>query len=159
MKHLRVLTGCTKPCKYKKYTFIGEKHSSSFKSDYFAFSLWATSNDAFSDTEVYSIHQNWNMDMMKSKSLLYFFQVLMYPLFSLLSDICGSLGLFLGFSLMSIWDWIKAVYICLAPVVTSSSDKVNWKNEGELGYNSFLEIFIGVTCFCQKNIFQVTFVL
>ena len=41
------VTGCLKPCSYKKYVLIGEKTRTSFKSDDFTFSLWAVSNSTF----------------------------------------------------------------------------------------------------------------
>ena len=37
------VTGCKKPCKYKKYKFIGERQETEFQSGEFTFSLWAVS--------------------------------------------------------------------------------------------------------------------
>ena len=77
------ITGCMKPCKYKKYIMVGERKRTSFKSDNFTFSLWAVSKS----TEV------------KTEDLI-------YPLSSLVAEFGGTLGLFLGFSFMTLWDQI-----------------------------------------------------
>ena len=78
------ITNCMKPCKYKKYIIVGERQRTSFKSDNFTFSLWAVSKN----TEV------------KTEELI-------YPLSSLVADFGGTLGLFLGFSFMTLWDKIQ----------------------------------------------------
>ena len=51
-KDIRKLTGCLKPCKYKKYTFIGEAQTTSFQSEHYSLSLWAVSKDTWVETEV-----------------------------------------------------------------------------------------------------------
>ena len=51
-KDIRKLTGCMKPCKYKKYTFIGEAQTTSFQSQHYSLSLWAVSKDTWVETEV-----------------------------------------------------------------------------------------------------------
>ena len=51
-KDIRKQTECMKPCKYKKFTFIGEAQTTSFKSEHFSFSLWAVSKDTWLETEV-----------------------------------------------------------------------------------------------------------
>ena len=46
------LTGCTKPCSYKKYTFIGERNPSFFEwGENFVFALWAVSEKTQVQTE------------------------------------------------------------------------------------------------------------
>ena len=76
------LTGCLKPCHYKKYSYLGEKEPSLFKSgNLVSFSLWAVSDN----TRV-SIEK------------------LIYPLSSLIAEFGGTLGLFLGFSFLTLWD-------------------------------------------------------
>ena len=45
MNNIVKLTKCIKPCKYKKYSFVGGLKPSVFKSDYVAFSLWALSEN------------------------------------------------------------------------------------------------------------------
>ena len=80
---IKSMTGCQKPCSYKKYTLIGEKRRSTVQSEYFAFSLWAVSNSTMVEREE-----------------------LIYPLSSLVAEFGGTLGLFLGFSFMTLWDHI-----------------------------------------------------
>jgi hypothetical protein len=75
------LTGCMKPCYYKQYSVIGEKTSTSFQSDFFTISFWAISNDTRVKKEL-----------------------LVYPITSLVAEFGGTLGLFLGFSFMALWD-------------------------------------------------------
>ena len=77
------ITSCMKPCTYKKYILVGERTRTSFKSDNFTFSLWAVSKS----TEV------------KTEELI-------YPLSSLVAEFGGTLGLFLGFSFITLWDKI-----------------------------------------------------
>ena len=45
------LTKCIKPCKYRKYSFLGDRTPSFFQSDYVAFSLWAVSENTRVATE------------------------------------------------------------------------------------------------------------
>jgi hypothetical protein len=78
---IKELTGCTKPCSYRQYSVIGEKTSTSVKSDFFTVSFWAVSNDTKVDREL-----------------------LVYPVISLVAEFGGTLGLFLGFSFMALWD-------------------------------------------------------
>ena len=75
------LTQCIKPCKYKKYSFMGDRKPSVFKSDYVAFSLWALSENTRVATEQ-----------------------LVYPVSSLIAEFGGTLSLFLGVSFVTIWD-------------------------------------------------------
>ena len=83
------ITSCMKPCKYKKYIMVGERKRTSFKSDNFTFSLWAVSKS----TEVNK-------------------EELIYPLSSLVAEFGGTLGLFLGFSFMTLWDQIPLMGYC-----------------------------------------------
>ena len=75
------LTQCIKPCKYKKYSFVGDRKPSVFESDYVAFSLWAVSENTRVATEQ-----------------------LLYPASSLVAEFGGCLGLFLGVSFVTLWD-------------------------------------------------------
>jgi hypothetical protein len=75
------LTGCKKPCYYKRYRVIGEKRTTGFKSDFFTVSFWAVSEDTTVEKEM-----------------------LVYPLASLVAEFGGTLGIFLGFSFMALWD-------------------------------------------------------
>ena len=83
---LRELTGCKKPCKYRKYEVIGEKQPTSFQSDHFTISFWAVSNETTVWTEVP-----------------------VYPWTSLVAEFGGTLSLFLGFSFMTLWGGLKSV--------------------------------------------------
>ena len=74
-------TGCRTPCKYKKYSFLGEPYPSAFESDHYIFLLWAVSYKTRVETEE-----------------------LIYPSSSLVAEFGGTLGLFLGFSFLSLWD-------------------------------------------------------
>ena len=78
------ITSCMKPCKYMKYIIVGDRKRTSFKSDNFTFSLWAVSKSTVVKTEE-----------------------LIYPLSSLVAEFGGTLGLFLGFSFMTLWDKIQ----------------------------------------------------
>ena len=75
------LTDCMKPCYYKQYRIIGEKGLTSFPSAFFTVSVWAVSNDTKVEKEL-----------------------LVYPVTSLVAEFGGTLGLFLGFSFMALWD-------------------------------------------------------
>jgi hypothetical protein len=44
LKKIAELTGCMKPCYYKKYQVLGEKIPTASKSDLFTFSFWAVSD-------------------------------------------------------------------------------------------------------------------
>ena len=78
------LTGCKKPCKYRKYEVIGGKQPTSFQSEHFTLSFWAVSNETTVWTEVP-----------------------VYPWTSLVAEFGGTLGLFLGFSFMTVWGGLK----------------------------------------------------
>ena len=79
---IRNMTGCKKPCKYKKYNFLVDPTSNSaYKSDHFVFSLLAVSYKTNVETEK-----------------------LIYPSSSLVAEFGGTLSLFLGVSFISIWD-------------------------------------------------------
>ena len=45
------ITGCRKPCQYKKYIFLGDPYPSAFKSDDHIFSLWVVSDKTRVETE------------------------------------------------------------------------------------------------------------
>ena len=75
------LTNCIKPCKYKKYSLLGDRKPSVFPTEDVAFSLWAVSENTRVATEQ-----------------------LVYPLSSLIAEFGGTLSLFLGVSFVTIWD-------------------------------------------------------
>ena len=45
------ITGCRKPCQYKKYIFLGDPYPSAFNSDDHIFSLWVVSDKTRVETE------------------------------------------------------------------------------------------------------------
>ena len=83
---IRQITGCRKPCKYKRYSFLGDPFPSAFESEHPFFALWAVSNKTKVETEE-----------------------LVYPSSSLVAELGGTLGLFLGFSFISLWDKLGAL--------------------------------------------------
>ena len=80
------ITGCRKPCRYRRYSFLGEPSPSAFESEHYIFALWAVSNKTKVETEE-----------------------LIYPSSSLVADFGGTLSLFLGFSFISLWDKLGAL--------------------------------------------------
>ena len=103
LSKIKELTGCLKPCRYKKYTFIGERNPSTFlEPGYFLVSLWAVSEKTQVKTEQ-----------------------LIYPLAYLVAEFGGILGLFLGFSFISLWDNIQILkYGC--QIVNRFEDYTNY---------------------------------
>ena len=81
LNNMAKLTNCIKPCKYKKYSLLGDRKPSVFPTDDVAFSLWAVSENTRVATEQ-----------------------LVYPLSSLIAEFGGTLSLFLGVSFVTIWD-------------------------------------------------------
>ena len=80
---IELMTGCRKPCNYLEYKFQSNPIPSSFNSssDDFVFSLLA-------QTRYTSVEM----------------EELLYPSSSMVAEVGGSLGLFLGFSFITIWD-------------------------------------------------------
>ena len=79
-QEISLITGCLKPCYYKKYNFLAAYNVRS-KSDQYEFLLWAASSRTRVETEE-----------------------LIYPVSTLVAEFGGTLGLFLGFSFISLWD-------------------------------------------------------
>ena len=83
------ITGCKKPCSYKEYK-LGEERvePEDLPAGQMKFGLW-------SSTELTNIET----------------EVLLYPFTSLLAEFGGTLGLFLGFSFITIWDGFQATLV------------------------------------------------
>ena len=75
-----------KPCFYRKYSFYGDERETMVRSDNFVFALVSLFNRTHVETEQ-----------------------LIYPLTSLVAEFGGTLGLFIGFSFMAIWDGLQYV--------------------------------------------------
>ena len=83
------MTGCDQPCHFKEYQFVNTNLKEFKMVDYpenqVAICLWAVSKYTQAEEEV-----------------------LVYPLQSFVAEFGGCLGLFLGFSFMTIWDGLKS---------------------------------------------------
>ena len=79
---IELMSGCGKPCNYLEYKFHRGRIPSSFDSgDHFVFSLLA-------QTRYTSVEK----------------EELLYPSSTMVAEVGGTLGLFLGVSFMTIWD-------------------------------------------------------
>ena len=82
-------TGCTIPCNYNEYKFLNVdmKPDDEWPVDgQIQYGLWAV-------TKFTKFEQ----------------EILLYPFTSLLAEFGGALGLFLGFSIMTIWDGVEGI--------------------------------------------------
>ena len=85
------MTGCLSPCTYKEYEFVNTNLKEyttvdpiKFPENFIAFCLWSVSQNT----------------LVEEESLVYSFE-------SWIAEFGGSLGLFLGFSFMTIWQEIR----------------------------------------------------
>ena len=76
------ITGCKEPCNFKEYKFVDSSPTAMTKPGSIAF--WAATQKTHREEEV-----------------------LLYPFTSLIAEFGGSLGLFLGFSFLSIWQELR----------------------------------------------------
>ena len=79
--------GCKLPCRYREFEKVEEFVS--IQTDRLAVMFSLATNDILVKTEVQ-----------------------LYKMTSLVGDIGGSLGLFLGFSFLTVWDWILLLFKC-----------------------------------------------
>ena len=90
MSKISRITDCQKPCTYKEYKFVNtvlkDLSYYDFPEDQVAFCLWALSENTLVEEEV-----------------------LVYSFHTLVAELGGSLGLFLGVSFMTIWDGLKSL--------------------------------------------------
>ena len=97
-------TGCYKPCSYRKYSLIGDpQEPPTSKSFTDGFMLCSFSNDQMVG-KTKGLNVYWLNLFSKVET-----EQLIYPWQSLVAEFGGSLGLFLGFSLMTIWDVVGAL--------------------------------------------------
>ena len=99
------VTNCIKPCKYREYKVVGENRRTTLHSKDFSFSLWAISKS----TEVKQLNSIDSMQLngsIPASVSQVKREELIYPFSSFLAEFGGILGLFLGFSFMSLWDQI-----------------------------------------------------
>ena len=90
-----IAVGCKKPCNYQEYKIIGEKSPTSMtKEGFLTFALLAIDNNIYVETEA-----------------------LLYPGTSLVAEIGGTLGLFIGFSFMILWDGIVRVMHLIKQII------------------------------------------
>ena len=85
------LTGCLKPCKFKRYNLVHKLEVGSTDPDpeVSTFILWAVTNSTLVEKEQ-----------------------LVYPLSTLVAEFGGTLGLFVGFSFLDAWEEIlKMVHV------------------------------------------------
>ena len=86
LREIRNITGCIKPCNYKEYKIINS-FTTTMKLD--EHNCWVTFTSVAPDTRVQT-------------------EVILYPVTSYVAEFGGTLGLFLGFSFMSLWDGVEA---------------------------------------------------
>ena len=88
MQEIVETTGCKKPCTYNEYKFTSQTPAedtlTTTPENQIFIVFWAVSRTTQVEEEV-----------------------LLYPLLSLVSDFGGTLGLFLGFSFLSLWQEIR----------------------------------------------------
>ena len=105
------LTGCLKPCHYTVYSLVGEILTG--KQNYTSLYLQMAKSTNTVKREILGIA----LKIFRLFLVLIFHETVMmvlniswhiivYPAISLLSELGGALGLFVGFSLLMIWDAI-----------------------------------------------------
>ena len=111
------LTGCLKPCEYKEYKIINSNLKTATALTHvpdkeISFGLWAVSKYTEYEEEVLFWLSNkypTNIRYCFHINLLSYYQVLLYPFTSLLAEFGGCLGLFLGFSFVTVSDGMKVL--------------------------------------------------
>merc|ERR1712130_36595 len=79
-------TGCYPPCSYKEYRYTGEANEAGKQFGTYGYVLWNMSPYVLVETES-----------------------LLYSIESLVAEFGGTLGLFLGFSFMALWDGLEVM--------------------------------------------------
>ena len=97
------ITGCSLPCRYREFKVVGNPVESD---TFFGFSL------IFAKTE----------EVEEKEALVYEFM-------SFVSEFGGSLGLFVGFSFLSSWDFFKILISALNKQRKKASPKLRYTSE------------------------------
>ena len=93
-------TKCLLPCKYMEYKVHFKILHTRFFFNFhqFFFQLSEPLTEAYTETVLFIKLQNQYIEVMREEEA--------YPPLSLVADIGGVLGLFIGFNFMMLWDWI-----------------------------------------------------
>ena len=102
LEEIKKMTGCIKPCNYLEYNFHGAGLPTSFKppGDHFVFSLLAKERYISVEKEE------------------------LYPSSTMIAEVGGILGLFLGVSFMTVLDRAMMLKHYVAPLLKSSFEKL-----------------------------------
>ena len=87
LREIRNITGCIKPCNYKEYKII----------------------NVFTTTMKLDEHNCWLSCCSVAPATRVQTEVILYTATSYVAEFGGTLGLFLGFSFMSLWDGVEAM--------------------------------------------------
>ena len=88
LQEIIAITGCRPPCSYTEYRFESRPDDYGANNASRQLIVWLSTPYVLLETEQY-----------------------LYPLKSLVADVGGTLGLFLGFSLMSLWDYVEIIMV------------------------------------------------
>ena len=88
LKDIPEITSCLPPCSYTEYRFEGTPSDLGPNAASRELILWMVSPYVLLETEQY-----------------------LYPFKSLVAEVGGTLGLFLGFSLMTLWEYLEILVI------------------------------------------------
>ena len=98
--YISLKTGCKKPCKYRKFR-IGEPKKLPFNGNQTdGLMLWSMADEKM----VSKLFRSKSSSILQVET-----EQLIYPLTSLVAEFGGCLGLFMGFSFMTIWDLFIAL--------------------------------------------------
>ena len=111
MSTIKKMTGCLSPCTYKEYKFVNTNLKEyttvdpiKFPENFIAFCLWSVSQNT----------------LVEEESLVYSFE-------SWIAEFGGSLGLFLGFSFMTIWNGVKT-FVAYMKDFKENSSRIDIQN-------------------------------